>query len=104
MMKILIVLCFESIGDSKMQKKFKNRLILCMCTFKGTVTQDFLLWFFFIKQLLLVRLDMPRKDLEFCRIFKELFAVVIDSPLHLPPGSRGSLVYSPPWSWGVDLN
>ncbi len=32
---------------------------------KGTVSRDFLTLVFFIKQLLLVPLDMPRKDFEY---------------------------------------
>ncbi len=32
---------------------------------KGTVSRDFLTLVFFIKQLLLVPLDMPKKDFEF---------------------------------------
>ncbi len=32
---------------------------------KGTVSRDFFTLFFFIKQLLLFPLDMPRKDFEF---------------------------------------
>jgi hypothetical protein len=35
---------------------------LCL---KGTVSRDFLTLVFFIKQLLLVPLDMPKKDFEF---------------------------------------
>ncbi len=35
---------------------------------------------FFIKHLLLVPLYTPIKDLEFFRIFEELFEFVIDSP------------------------
>ncbi len=38
---------------------------------------------FFIEQLHLVRLDMPRKDLQFCLIFVELFVFLIDSPMYL---------------------
>ncbi len=48
-----------------------RRLFLEFCelfftpALKGTVSRDFLTLFFFIKQLLLVPLDMPRKDFEF---------------------------------------
>ena len=47
---------------------------------KGTVSRDFLSPVFFIKQLLLVPIDMPRNDFEFFRIFVEIFEFVIDSP------------------------
>jgi hypothetical protein len=43
------------------------------------MSRDFLTLVFFIKQLLLVPLDMPRKDFEFFRISKELFVFVIDT-------------------------
>jgi hypothetical protein len=57
--------------------------------------QYFLKWFkkgqcyvifclrFFIKQLLLVHIDMPVNDFEFNRIFVELFMFVIDSAVYL---------------------
>jgi hypothetical protein len=44
---------------------------------------------FFIEQLHLVRLDMPRKDLQFCLIFVELFVFLIDSPMYLLFHNRG---------------
>jgi hypothetical protein len=50
---------------------------------------------YFIKQLLLVPLDMPRKDFKFFRIFEKLFVFLINSPVYSIPGSRDSLVYSP---------
>ncbi len=68
---------------------------------KGTVSRDFLtlvFFIFFIKHLLLVPLDMPRKDFEFFRIFEELFEFVIDSPVYSLPESRDSPMYSPPGS------
>jgi hypothetical protein len=55
----------------------------------------FLTLVFFIKQLLLFLLDMPRKDFKFFWIFKKLFVFVIDSPVYSLPGSRDSLVSSP---------
>ncbi len=55
--------------------------------FKGTVSRDFFTLVFFIKHLLLVLLDMPRKDFVFLRIFEELFEFVIDSPVYSSPGS-----------------
>jgi hypothetical protein len=63
---------------------------------KGTVSRDILTLVFFIKYLLLVSLDTPRKDFEFFRILEELFEFVIDSPVYSQPGSRDSPVYSPP--------
>jgi hypothetical protein len=45
---------------------------------------------FFIKQLLPVPLDTPRKDLEFFRIYEELFVFVIKSSVYSPPGRRDS--------------
>jgi hypothetical protein len=65
---------------------------------KGTVSRDFFTLFFFIKHLLLVPLDTPRKDFEFFRIFEELFEFVIDSTVYSLPGSRDSPVYSSPGS------
>ncbi len=66
--------------------------------FKGTVSRDFLTLVFFIKHLLLVPLDTPRKDFKFFRIFEELIEFVIDSPVYSLPGSRDSPVYSSPGS------
>ncbi len=57
---------------------------------KGTVSRDFFTLVFFIKHLLLVSLDTPRKDFKFFRIFEELFKFVIDSPVYSQPGSRDS--------------
>ncbi len=65
---------------------------------KGTVSRDFLTLVFFIKQLLLVPLDMPKKDFEFFWLFNKLFVFVIDSPVYSLPGSWDSPVYSPPGS------
>jgi hypothetical protein len=59
-------------------------------TLKRTEPRDFLTLFFFIKQLLLVPLDMPRKDFKVFRIFEELFVFVIDSSVYSPPGIRDS--------------
>ena len=52
------------------------------------MSRDFLSPVFFIKQLLLVPVDMPRNDFEFVRIFVEIFEFVIDSPVMNTPGSR----------------
>ncbi len=65
---------------------------------KGTVSRVFLTLVFFIKHLLLVPLDKPRKDFELFRIFEELFEFVIDSPVYSLPGSQDSPVYSSPGS------
>jgi hypothetical protein len=54
---------------------------------KGTVSRDFFTVVFFIKHLLLVLLDTPKKDFEFFRIFEELFEFVIDSSVYSSPGS-----------------
>jgi hypothetical protein len=56
---------------------------------KGTMSRDFSSpVFFFIKQLLLVPMGMPRNGFEFLRIFVELFVFVIDYPVMNTPGSR----------------
>ncbi len=60
---------------------------------KETVSRDFCL-LFFIKQFLLVPLDMPRQDSDFCRIIVALFIFVIDYPVYSPPKSRNSWVCS----------
>ncbi len=52
----------------------------------------FLLWVFFIKQLLLL-LDTPRKDFKFFE-HSELFVFVINSPVYSPVGSQDTPVYS----------
>ena len=61
---------------------------------KGTVSRDFLFLVFFTKQLLLVPIEMPSGLFEFWRIFAEIFAILIDSPVSRTPGSRDS-----PVSW-----
>jgi hypothetical protein len=45
--------------------------------FKGTVQRDFLTPVFFTKRLVLVSIDMPKSDFEFCQIFVEFFVVKI---------------------------
>ncbi len=57
----------------------------------GQCHEIFLTLDFFIKHLLIVSLDTPRKDFEFFRIFEEF---VIDSPVYSLPGGRDSPVYS----------
>jgi hypothetical protein len=44
---------------------------------KGTVQRDFSTPVFFTKRLVLVSIDMPRSDFEFCQIFVELFVLKI---------------------------
>jgi hypothetical protein len=44
---------------------------------KGTVQQIFRLQFFFTKRLVLVSIDTPKSDFEFCKIFVELFVLKI---------------------------
>jgi hypothetical protein len=46
--------------------------------FKGTVSRVISSPAFFIKQLLLVPIGMPRNDFEFFQIFVELFVFAID--------------------------
>ena len=50
---------------------------------KGTVQRDFSTPFFFTKRLVLVSIDMPKSDFEFCQIFVELFVLKI-SKYRLP--------------------
>ncbi len=54
-------------------------LYLC----KGTVQRDFSTPVFFTKRLVLVSIDMPKSDFEFCQIFVELFVLKI-SKYRLP--------------------
>jgi hypothetical protein len=65
-----------------------------LSTYSETVSRD-ILPCFFIKQLLLVLLDTPRKDFDFFRLFEELFVFVIDFLVYSPPGSRASPVRLP---------
>ncbi len=55
---------------------------------KGTVSRDFSRLVFFIKQLLLVPIGMPRNDFEFFRKFVVLLVFVVDSLAMNIPGSR----------------
>jgi hypothetical protein len=57
-------------------------------TLKDSVTRLFTSGFFFITQLLLVPIGMPRNYFDFLRIFVELFVFVINSPVMNSPGSR----------------
>ncbi len=52
------------------------------------MSRDFSSPVFFIKQLLLVPIGMPRNNFEFFRIFVVLFIFVTDSPVMNTPGSR----------------
>jgi hypothetical protein len=61
--------------------------------FEGTVSQDFLTLINFIKKILLILSDIPRKDFEIFPIFEELFVFVIDSLVYLPLGNQPELVY-----------
>jgi hypothetical protein len=47
----------------------------------------------FIKQLLLVPSDKPKKDFEIFRIFKELFVFIIDSPVYSSQGNQDFSLY-----------
>jgi hypothetical protein len=42
---------------------------------KGQSNEIFRLQFFFTKRLVLVSIDMPKSDFEFCQIFVELFVL-----------------------------
>ncbi len=44
---------------------------------KGTVQRDFSTPIFFTKRLVLVSIDIPKSDFEFCQIFMELFVLEI---------------------------
>ncbi len=68
-------------------RKYHERARKLMLVLKEQCDGIFRLRFFFIKQLLLVRIGMPRNDFEFSRIFVELFLFVIDSSAMSTPGS-----------------
>ncbi len=51
--------------------------MLCDDHVKGTVQRDFSTPGFFTKRLVLVSLDKPKSDFEFCQIFVELFVLKI---------------------------
>jgi hypothetical protein len=53
------------------------RVIFPKDFFKGTVQRDFSTPVFFTKRLVLVSIDMPKSDFEFCQIFVELFVLRI---------------------------
>jgi hypothetical protein len=88
----------SSVGQMKEEEKCYFWNVSPVEQLKGTVSRDFLTPVFFIKHLLLVPLDTPRKDFEFFRIFEELFEFVIDSPVYSLPGSRDSPVVNTPGS------
>jgi hypothetical protein len=46
---------------------------------KGTVQRDFSTTVFFTIRLVLVSIDMPKSDFEFCPIFVELFVLKISN-------------------------
>jgi hypothetical protein len=73
-------------------------IILLPNWLKGQYHEIFWFWFFFIRHLLLVPLDTPRKDFVFFRIAEELFEFVIDPLVYSLPGSRDSPMYSLPGS------
>ncbi len=59
------------------------RYVLDFRLLKGTVQRDFSTPVFFTKRLVLVSIDMPKSDFEFCQIFVELFVLKI-SKYRLP--------------------
>ncbi len=63
--------CIEYLYDNQCLRVVWANYISTTCT-KGKVSRYIRLRFF-IKQLLLVSLDMPRNDIAFFRIFVELF-------------------------------
>ncbi len=77
--------------------KLLNLITICVYV-KETVSRDFSPSVFFIKQLFLVPMGMPRNDFEFFRIFVELFVFVIDSPVVNTPRSHDSTVMNTPRS------
>ncbi len=60
-----------------------------MAFITGALSGDFSL-LFFTKQFLLIPLNIPRKDFEFCPIVLELFVFLTDSRVYSPPWSRDS--------------
>jgi hypothetical protein len=70
-------------------ESFLQTFIIAFCenlqNVKGTVSRNFLTLFFFIKQFLLVLLDMPRRDFNIFLVFKELFVCVINSSVMNTP-------------------
>ncbi len=50
---------------------------MCSNDIKGTVQRDFSTPVFFTKRLVLVPIDMPKSNFEFCQIFVELFVLKI---------------------------
>ncbi len=70
---------------------------------KGIVPRDLLMLVFFLKQLLLVPLDIAGKDFKFLQIPEELFVFVIDTLVYSPQGNWDSQVYSPLGSFDSPL-
>ncbi len=62
--------------------------------FKRDSFTKFLTLVVLIKQLVVVPLDISRKDSDFLSIFEELFVFLIDYPVYSSFASRDSLVYS----------
>ncbi len=79
-----------SIGTRRrcLMKKTRNKKSRGTVPLKGQCHEIFCFWFFFTKQLLLVPIEMPSGLFEFWRIFAEIFAILIDSPVSRTPGSR----------------
>jgi hypothetical protein len=69
----------------------------CNVANKGTVTQFFLSLIFFIKHLLLVPIDMHRKEFKFFWMLAVLFEFVIDSSVYSPQEGLPRLVCKRTW-------
>jgi hypothetical protein len=61
-------------------------------TLKGQCHEIFHLWFFFFKQLLLVPVDMPSNDIDFFRIFAEIFDFSGALPVSTTPAKQTLLL------------
>jgi hypothetical protein len=69
----------------------QEEIYFTVCFIKIDVKKQYheiCVFFFFIKQFLLVTPDMPRQDSNFCRILVALFVFVIDYPVYCRPKLR----------------
>ncbi len=69
--------------DLLLASKTIREMTLLIASLKGTVQRDFSPPVFFAKWLVLVSIDMPKSDFQFCQIFVELFVLKI-SKYRLP--------------------
>jgi hypothetical protein len=72
----------------KMNIYRKNSEILNYFVLKGTVPPDFSPMVFFFKQLLLAPVDKPSNDLNFFRIFANIFDFSGALPVSLTPAKQ----------------